>query len=88
MKQALEGNETKKEHKITRSEALLGLFCVMIWFGGCMISYFIGFSPRDQFIFFCLSFLVAISFLVIGIWWMMRKEKSQSALPRRDENHD
>lgn len=75
MKQVLEGDETKKEHNITRSEAFLGVFCMIIWFSGWTISYFIGFSPRDQFIFFCLSFLVAVSFLAIGIWWMMRREK-------------
>ena len=64
------------EKNITRNEALLGLLCVVIWFSGWMISYFIGYSLREQIVVVCIGCLVAVFFMVIGICWMMKKEKT------------
>ena len=75
MKQVSRDGEIEKSHEITRGEAFWGLFCAIIWFSGWIISCFLGYSIREQIMAACVSFFVAVLSMVIGIGWMMRKEK-------------
>jgi protein-S-isoprenylcysteine O-methyltransferase Ste14 len=66
----------EEAHKITKEQAFLGLCCAIFPAGGLGLAYAFKFSFLWEIIMTFLGFLVATTALALGIWKMMKKEKT------------